>query len=247
MIDGKAIEDYRFFKELIALPYVEAVYLTGSRARGDYDERSDLDLAICCPLATDEEWKQLVNIARFNDEILLRVDPVRLDRITDPKHRNVLLHQRRLLYLKTYGGELALEESKLRFFDVWHEKLMGWINYLPIVEGTPKDEEMQRVVEAFPACVDCIWVIARKCLAIHGMHTNTAITTFRECYMEGWLQDRLLWERMLEDYPRIKMPLGKEAFFDIYKRIPMYIAEMRRAADTILEIVKPYIRAHVVS
>ncbi|HEV2916259.1 MAG TPA: nucleotidyltransferase domain-containing protein [Candidatus Babeliales bacterium] len=44
------IHGYQFFKKLIALPYIEKIILYGSRARGDTRDRSDIDLAIECPL-----------------------------------------------------------------------------------------------------------------------------------------------------------------------------------------------------
>lgn len=37
---------YKFFDNIAELPYVEAIYLFGSRARGDFWQHSDIDLAI---------------------------------------------------------------------------------------------------------------------------------------------------------------------------------------------------------
>jgi predicted nucleotidyltransferase len=61
---------------------VERIILFGSRARGDHDERSDIDLGIACPGASPEEWAVIWNIV---DEAptLLNVDLVRLEHIDD--------------------------------------------------------------------------------------------------------------------------------------------------------------------
>lgn len=40
-------------------PEVERVVLFGSRARGDSDERSDIDLAVEAPHATSREWIEI--------------------------------------------------------------------------------------------------------------------------------------------------------------------------------------------
>lgn len=40
------LKHFNFFDALAELPYVKAIYLFGSRARGDYWENSDIDLAI---------------------------------------------------------------------------------------------------------------------------------------------------------------------------------------------------------
>jgi predicted nucleotidyltransferase len=61
---------------------VERIILFGSRARGDHDERSDIDLGIACPDASPEEWAAICNIV---DEApaLVNVDLVRLDHVDD--------------------------------------------------------------------------------------------------------------------------------------------------------------------
>ena len=89
--------------------------------------------------------------------------------------------------------------------------------------------------------------MVRKGIAIHGMHTNTPLTTFREAYMEGWLDNRLLWERMLEDYHLSKLPQPPDILLPIYQRMPTYIAEIKKTADKMLTIIKPYIHAHVIT
>lgn len=40
--------DYQFIKRLKELPFVDEIWLFGSRARGDAQERSDIDIAILC-------------------------------------------------------------------------------------------------------------------------------------------------------------------------------------------------------
>ena len=53
---------YDFVSQLAALPFVEAIWLFGSRARGDHRERSDIDLAIECPGACEAQWQQVLAI-----------------------------------------------------------------------------------------------------------------------------------------------------------------------------------------
>lgn len=40
------LKHLKFLDAIAELPYVDAIYLFGSRARGDHRERSDIDLAI---------------------------------------------------------------------------------------------------------------------------------------------------------------------------------------------------------
>jgi predicted nucleotidyltransferase len=67
---------------------VERIVLFGSRARGDHDERSDIDLAIACPDASAEEWAALWNIV---DEAptLVNIDLVRLEHVDDALRQSI--------------------------------------------------------------------------------------------------------------------------------------------------------------
>ena len=76
------IEDYQFIQELKNLKFIEKIYLYGSRAKGNNSERSDIDLAISCPQATDHEWLQVSEIIE-NADTLLKIDFLRLDEIRE--------------------------------------------------------------------------------------------------------------------------------------------------------------------
>ena len=76
------ISSFEFFKQLTKLSYIQEIWLFGSRARGDNQDRSDIDLAVLCPEATISEWlyiKDIVEQART----LLSVDCIRLDGLRD--------------------------------------------------------------------------------------------------------------------------------------------------------------------
>jgi predicted nucleotidyltransferase len=72
------VTQYRFIDQIKALPFVEAIYLYGSRARGTNRPRSDIDLAIVCPGAGAREWRQVLDIVEEADT-LLEIDCLRLD------------------------------------------------------------------------------------------------------------------------------------------------------------------------
>jgi len=76
--DLSTITSYRFLDKIKALPFVEAIYLYGSRARNTHQPRSDIDLAILCPAANPQQWQQVVDIIAQADT-LLEIDCLRLD------------------------------------------------------------------------------------------------------------------------------------------------------------------------
>jgi len=68
----------QFYIQLTALPFVDKIILYGSRARGDFQPRSDIDLAICCPHASTHDWQKILNIIDEADT-LLAIDCVQYD------------------------------------------------------------------------------------------------------------------------------------------------------------------------
>lgn len=92
--------DYNFLEQLKLLPFVDEIWLFGSRARGDHQERSDIDLAIICPTATQDDWQTLMGIIDDADT-LLKIDCVRLERrLMSNNLYNNILKDKKVLYAK---------------------------------------------------------------------------------------------------------------------------------------------------
>jgi predicted nucleotidyltransferase len=97
----KKISDYQFIKALKSLPWVDALWLFGSRARGDNQERADIDLAIVCKEASDSDWLQVLEIIEKADT-LLKIDCVRFDQLSlESQLRQNILHDKKVLYEKS--------------------------------------------------------------------------------------------------------------------------------------------------
>lgn len=77
MIAMQLIEKH-FFTALTKLAYIDKIILFGSRARQDGHDRSDIDLAIVAPKATEKEWLTIMDILDTADT-LLKIDGVRYD------------------------------------------------------------------------------------------------------------------------------------------------------------------------
>ncbi|MCY3931306.1 MAG: restriction endonuclease subunit S [Acidobacteria bacterium] len=89
--DPQRLTEYRFFREIAALPFVEKIALFGSRARGDHEERSDIDLCVFCGDAGEDEWLEvLACLERDRVDTLLKVDCTRFEASNAPMRENVL-------------------------------------------------------------------------------------------------------------------------------------------------------------
>ncbi len=91
---------YQFIEKLKSLPFIDEIWLFGSRARGDNLERSDIDLAILCSSASDSDWLKVNDIIE-NADTLLKIDCVKFDQDTISKELyDNILKDRKLLYDK---------------------------------------------------------------------------------------------------------------------------------------------------
>ena len=94
------IRSLQFFKDLTKLTFIETIYLYGSRARGDHKNRSDIDLAIVCTQASDDDWYQVLDFVDKADT-LLKIDCVRFDRLADSNPlKKSIAHDKVILYQK---------------------------------------------------------------------------------------------------------------------------------------------------
>lgn len=92
--------DYQFIDKLKMLPFIDEIWLFGSRARRDNRKKSDIDLAIICPSATDNDWACIVDIIEDADT-LLKIDCVRFakERIDYVLYENIL-KDKKVIYVK---------------------------------------------------------------------------------------------------------------------------------------------------
>jgi predicted nucleotidyltransferase len=90
---------YHFLGKLKKLPFVEQIFLYGSRAREDCRSRSDIDLAVVCPQASTEQWQLILDIIEEADT-LLKIDCVRYDQLTDDALKKNIDRDKKVIYQK---------------------------------------------------------------------------------------------------------------------------------------------------
>lgn len=79
----------RIIDTVTKTPKVEKIILFGSRARGDQEIRSDIDIAIICPKVTEREWVEICD--RIDDiNTLLSIDVTRFDTASSELQKKIL-------------------------------------------------------------------------------------------------------------------------------------------------------------
>ena len=91
------LKKYNFIEKIKDLNFVKEVWLFGSRARGDNEDKSDIDLAIVCKENTaDFDWNKIIDIIE-NRDTLLMVDFVRFDKLNNGKFKDNILKDKKVL------------------------------------------------------------------------------------------------------------------------------------------------------
>jgi predicted nucleotidyltransferase len=93
------INNYSFFEKLTELPFIEEIYLYGSRARGDNTERADIDLAIKLTDDDQNKWHEIMETIESADT-LLEIDYLKINDCTNEKLLKNITEDGVLLYEK---------------------------------------------------------------------------------------------------------------------------------------------------
>lgn len=223
-----------FFKTLTEFPFVDAIYVFGSRARGTATPRSDIDLAILCPEASDEEWRQVKQVVETAD-IFLMVDATRWD--TLPKRsafRNSVQRERVPVFLRRHTTYLETMPEFLAMME-WNVKNLREImqQSFPSVDQKHRAQAMH-----FQRSFRYLWRVCRRCLIVYGIRTHSPLSTFKHAFAEGWLPERKLWESMYRDWLNYLPDDTPETLAALNNHLPRYVDAMsemlvtlRRAMD----------------
>ncbi len=92
-------------KALSASDTVEQIILYGSRARGDNEPRSDIDLAVFCPSASSSEWMEFIRLMEAS-QTLYFIDLVRLDEASRGFKERILA-EGKILYERNQGKTIS--------------------------------------------------------------------------------------------------------------------------------------------
>lgn len=68
--------EFSFIETLAKNKSVNKIILFGSRARNDFEEYSDIDLAVDCPTMTKYEWLKIKEYVTYDLDIFIRISLV---------------------------------------------------------------------------------------------------------------------------------------------------------------------------
>jgi len=209
------ILQYEFISRLKKLSFVEEIWLFGSRARGDNKELSDVDLAIVCPKANDNDWLKVTEIIDSADT-LLKIDCLRMDKdlIGQEIYQNIL-RDKKVIYVKTVSWQeyfYTLGNAISRLREVMEHPQLDENEYM-------RDAAIQR----FEFTIELFWKLLKKVLFHEKIDTTTPRDTLSKAYQYELIGDEKTWLQMLDDRNNTSHAYREEEAKKIFENIKKYL------------------------
>ena len=186
------------FKILMNILYshknaISQVKLFGSRARGDYKNTSDIDLAVTfiqpiqVKLSSDFE----------NSDLPYTVDIIDHTLINNNKLLNNIDRDGKLLFVSNEEGNLmTTEELNLKFENYCRacEKLQ-----MALTKDIAADDlYLDGVIQRFEFCFELSWKLMKAYLSFEGIESNSPRSSIRESFKIELITEAEEWLDMLE-------------------------------------------------
>lgn len=216
-----SIKEYSFFVNLAKLPFIEEIWLFGSRVRGDNRERSDIDIAILCPNASKDDWQQVLEII-YDADTLLKIDCVRFDTLNDDdKFKQNIINFKKILYKK---GEVLMEKI---FWQDYFQSLGQAINRLhDVIERSKVDKNdyaLDASVQRFEFVIELFWKVLKKILAYEEIDSTTPKDVLSKAFQFSMIDDEQMWLEMLRDRNNTSHVYKYEDAKRVFENIKIYL------------------------
>lgn len=225
--------NYSFLKPIAFLPFVEEIWLYGSRARGDEQLRSDIDIAILCPEASEHDWHTILALIE-KAGTLLNIDCVRFDSLAEnDKLRINIVRFKKILYQKkdAYMNKLMWQDS----FENLGNALARLNEVLQLPNLDSIDYLQDAAIQRFEFTIELYWKILKKFLAYEKIECFTPREVFSKAFQSYLIDNETIWLEMLDDRNNTshayKQEVARRIFLNIKKYYPVMATTYKKLQD----------------
>ena len=169
------------------------VKLFGSRARGDYRETSDVDLAIGC----ERDLRGVLQEAFEQSRLPYTFDIVLYDHQMSAKLRDAIDREGKLLFCAEAGRSvMTVEWIRLKAED-YHRALLRLQTALE-KEADLDDMYLDATIQRFEFCFELAWKLIKAVLEYEGIEANSPRSCIREGWKQGMISNAEAWLEMME-------------------------------------------------
>lgn len=174
------ITSYKFFHLLTRLNFIEEIWLYGSRARGDHHDRSDIDLAIVCPTASDDDWREVMMLIE-NADTLFKIDCVRFDQLNDEDviKKNITKDKKVIFQRKKFDMHPPLLKD---YIDSLGKALDRLREVLDLYGQNPKGYLQDAAIQRFEFSIELFWKVLKKILTYEGVQALTPREVLKQSF-----------------------------------------------------------------
>ena len=193
------------------------VKLFGSRARGDFKETSDIDLAI-------RFRKNIANMLQeelYSSKLPYKVDLIDYDIQSNVQLKKYIDQEGIVLFMTDENGELKMTNQKLK------DKLCDYNHAVSrlqsALEKDPKQDDLylDGTIQRFEFTYELAWKLVKHYLAYEGIEANSPRSSIREGFQAGLIKNPELWLDMLEKRNMTSHTYNEMTAQEIYQHIKM--------------------------
>ena len=173
--------------------HIRWVKLFGSRARGDYRETSDIDLAI----GGDCDLRGLLQGAFEQSKLPYTFDIVLYDDLAHGKLRDRIDTEGRLLFCIDEGRRvMTVERIHLKWED--YHRALERLDIALEKDADTDDMYLDATIQRFEFCFELAWKLIKAVLEYEGIEANSPRGCIREGWKQGLISDAEAWLEMME-------------------------------------------------
>lgn len=203
------------------VPTVRRALLVGPRVRGEYDERTDINVALSMPDTSEADWARLSMMVQ-ESPTLLRINLVRLESCN--------LEQRMLV-----------ESEGLLFYHPWGKSWEAFRDSLDrlgaiLVDDLTSAGSRDGLLFRFARTVDLFHRLLRALLTSRGFQERGLKDALTLAYQQRWITDEEQWLSLLQAKFWADRAHEDARIDPLVEKIPRHFLLLRGAAKTLREL-----------
>ena len=213
-------------KILFACPKVKRIYLFGSRANGEFNQRSDFDIAVEGDCDIKRVLKEIESI-----NTLYKIDVIKLEDV------NERLKERIKASKVIYSSNKFLRfEDSLSNFEKAYYKFEKILNEKEFFLAHNLEEEFREIaIKRFEYTYESSWKALKRYLDFLGIVAKSPRGVFKEAFGIGIIDDEEVWLLMIEDRNYTSHVYDDFMIRDIESRLERYKEAFGKLIHTLRE------------
>jgi len=217
--------------------YIEEAILFGSRARGNYKQTSDIDIAI--KLRENSSKIYDIRDELLKQNIIYTFDIIDYDKINNEKLKENIYAEGKTIFLTDSNGGVILNMNKIKDKIIDLEKAI--IKLHESLKRDPKKDDIviDATIQRFEFTYELSWKLMKAYLEYNGnLEATSPRRAIQESFKEGIIEDGNEWLKMLQDRNQTSHTYDEGTALEIFENIKnRYITLFDQFLDKMKKII----------